>query len=317
MGADASNDRALKTLYTVKGRPSAHPVIVHLASVEQMTDWSIDLSDQAKKLAKHFWPGPLTLIVKKSPQVSYLVTGGQDTVGLRVPNHPIALALLNTFGGGIAAPSANKYGRISSTCAQHVRDEFGNEIKLVLDGGNCSVGIESTIVDTTSAIPRILRPGMISESEIFKYLGITNTADINNQQNIRVPGSDKTHYAPKTPMLLLDKDALSLTLARAAPDMLFAILAFNKFDLKINHRTKNMLRQFIEAPSDPKLYAHTLYENLRQLDNSGATHILIEQVPTSYQWSAMADRLKRASYQITNSALSFNDLHPNESQSCH
>ncbi len=293
LGADAANEVALKKLYAVKGRPSAHPVIIHLANAEQMRDWGIDLSDYAKKLASHFWPGPLTLIVKKSPRVSSLITGGQDTIGLRVPNHPIALALLKEFGGGVAAPSANKYGHVSATCAQHVRDEFDDQIRLVIDGGNCPVGIESTIVDTTGKTPRILRPGMISEQEILKCLELDKLET--NGQNIRVPGSDKTHYAPQTPVLLLDHQAIQTTLNEAKNGKSFAILALTKPNTADHPIAKGIVRQYIQASEDPKLYAQDLYRNLRQLDSTDASIILVEKVPQSADWLPIADRLQRAS----------------------
>lgn len=299
LGADASNEKALQKLYAVKGRPAAHPVIVHLFSAEQMQDWAVELSDYAKRLAQHFWPGPLTLIVKKSAHVSPLVTGGQPTIGLRVPGHPIALALLKAFAGGIAAPSANTYGRVSSTCAQHVREEFADQVSLIIDGGSCPVGIESTIVDTTALIPRILRPGIISEKEILECLGLDGLPIHDHiakadEGYIRVPGSDKTHYAPRTPMLLLNKNLIESTLDRAQSGVSFAILVLSKLDLDGNTKAKTLVRKTIQASQDPKLYAHDLYSNLRHLDSSKATTILVESVPQSGEWRAVSDRLNRA-----------------------
>ncbi len=159
LGADASNDAAVRRVFTVKGRPETHPLIVHLGDASMMADWAADASHTAKGLAERFWPGPLTLIVPKSARVSGIVTGGQASVGLRVPGHPLALALLRQFGGGVAAPSANRFGWVSPTSAEHVRSDLGNDVDFVLDGGSCDVGVESTIVDLTSGSPTILRPG--------------------------------------------------------------------------------------------------------------------------------------------------------------
>ncbi len=317
LGADASSDMALRKLYATKGRPGEHPVIVHLASFEQMGDWCIELPDYAKLLAQQFWPGPLTLIVKKAKHVSPLITGGQDTVGLRVPAHPIALLLLKAFGGGIAAPSANKYGRISATCAEHVQQEFGDEVSMIIDGGSCPVGIESTIVDATGSRPRILRPGVISEKELFEQIGLEldggtsswQSSRLNSGKHIRVPGSDKSHYAPRTPMLLLDKNGLKSLLAhrqrkvKSSKSLSYAVLAFTDRDqLTVNAISDNDSRssiiEYIHASLDVKTYARELYANLRTLDNSGANYILVEQPLESTEWIAVLDRLKRAATKL-------------------
>jgi len=299
LGADATNEAALRKLYTLKGRPSDHPVIVHLANSEQIYDWGTELSDCAKTLAHHFWPGPLTLIVKKSSRVSSLVTGGQDTVGLRVPAHPIALALLEAFDGGIAAPSANKYGRISSTCAQHVRNEFGDQVSLVIDGGRCPVGIESTIVDMTASVPRILRPGMISKKQILECWGLDDSLQKAGavqtgaaEEYIRVPGSDKTHYAPQTPLFVVDKDRIRALLSEASVPC--AVMAFEQLDQLANGHAKNSVRHYIKMSDVPESYAQDLYSNLHKLDACGANRILVEAVPESIKWLAIADRLSRA-----------------------
>jgi L-threonylcarbamoyladenylate synthase len=301
LGADASNESALRKLYSTKGRPVNHPVIVHLARAEQMRDWAAELSDWAKILAEQFWPGPLTLIVKKAESVSPLVTGGQDTVGLRVPAHPVALALLEAFSGGIAAPSANKYGRVSSTCAQHVRDEFGDEIKCLIDGGQCSVGIESTIVDTTISFPKILRPGAVSELEIIECLKrsrlvkkIDDGYDAVLGKPVRVPGSDKIHYAPRTATYLLDRSTIRSILSNSDEEESFAVLAFAKLDMLDDTGLKTKIRKFIEASPEPKSYAHDLYNNLRMLDAARASKILVELLPESNDWLAVSDRLRRA-----------------------
>ena len=301
LGADASNEKALEKLYAIKGRPANHPVIVHLASFEQMIDWGTEITEYARLLASRFWPGPLTLIVKKLPHVLPMISGGQDTIALRVPGHPAALALLEAFGNGVAAPSANRYGRISSTSVQHVRHEFGNQISVIIDGGNCAVGIESTIIDTTGPMPIILRPGVITEEEIFRSLGfnkmmsmLDGAGDSNAPAQIRVPGSDRNHYAPETPLLLLDKNAIKALLSRVDIQTSLAILALSKFDLAVNPPARAIVRKYIQAPGDPSSYGHDLYANLHLLDKSGAETILVEVVPGFDQWLAIADRLKRA-----------------------
>lgn len=174
LGADAMNPAAVRRIFEAKGRPADHPLIVHLPDAEQMTQWARDIPREAIALAQAFWPGPLTLILKREDDVPLEVTGGQDTVGLRVPGHPLALKLLRAFGGGVAAPSANRFGRISPTTAQHVRDEFHDTLGdalTVLDGGPCEVGIESTILDLSGEAPRILRPGAISAEQIAAVIG--------------------------------------------------------------------------------------------------------------------------------------------------
>jgi len=302
LGADASNEKALEKLYAVKGRPANHPVIVHLASAEQISNWCVELSDYARLLARHFWPGPLTLIVKKAKHISSLITGGQDTIALRVPAHPIALAVLKAFAGGIAAPSANKYGRLSATCSEHVYQEFGETISLIIDGGNCPIGIESTIVDVTGPLPKILRPGIILEQDILEQAGLgSDTCNLNTNlddsgKRIRVPGSDKSHYAPRTPMLLLDSISLQSFLAKGKSDdksigqLSYAAMTFNMLDQPV--------KQHIQASAEPRAYARDLYANLRKLDNCGASYILVEIPPQSAEWLAIFDRLKRAATKL-------------------
>ena len=232
LGADARNPAALAKIFAAKGRPADHPLIVHLADATQLAQWAVDISPAAHALADAFWPGPLTLILKRHPAVPDPVTGGQDSVGLRVPAHPVALALLRAFGGGIAAPSANPFGRLSPTTAEHVRNAFGDAV-TVLDGGPCTVGIESTIVDLTAPTPRILRPGAISAEDVQRVLRAALPATLSNSlPNIttpitaattahatpaaahadqpsvpRVSGSLAAHYAPRTPLRLCAPEA--------------------------------------------------------------------------------------------------------------
>jgi L-threonylcarbamoyladenylate synthase len=228
LGADARNPEAVAKVFAAKGRPADHPLIVHLASADALDAWATDIPAYARKLARSLWPGPLTLILKKQRRVPDAVTGGQDTVGLRVPAHPLALQLLQAFAGadngGIAAPSANRFGRISPTTAQHVRDEFqlalGDRVVMVLDGGPCDVGIESTIVDCSRGGPVLLRPGAISAGRIAAVCGrfpvSAGQPSAPNEAPVpRASGTLAAHYAPSTPLLLVSHDGLILTLRNA------------------------------------------------------------------------------------------------------
>lgn len=292
LAADAANPQALEKIFKVKGRPADHPLIVHLASDQQLEQWAIDVPDAAWELAEQFWPGPLTLILKRRPGVSDLVTGGQETVGLRVPGHPLALELLRQFSaaggsGGLAAPSANRFGRISPTTARHVRDDLGSAVPLVLDGGPCHVGIESTIVDISSGIPAILRPGVIGADALSLVLGPVGATDLKTPVP-RVSGSLEAHYAPTTPLRLLSPTALAdaVTAAGAAGQSV-AVLS--------RHRPGGLAcRTWIPASLDARTYGHDLYANLRALDADQAAAILIEAIPNGPEWTAVADRLRRA-----------------------
>jgi L-threonylcarbamoyladenylate synthase len=287
LGADASNPAALKKLYAVKGRPTGHPVIVHLADVSQLPQWARDVPPAAAKLAAKFWPGPLTLIMRRAQHVSDAVTGGQDTVGLRIPSHPIAHALLTKFGGGVAAPSANRFGRVSATTAQHVRQEFGGSVELVLDGGQSEVGIESTIVDVTGKQPVLLRPGHISAREIEQTAGVPLATPHANSP--RAPGTLAAHYAPKTPLLVTEADLL-LELAAS----------FTRQGKRVAVLARSTLQPlllgliWISAPHDAPAYAHDLYAHLRALDAAGCDAILVEKLPPQPEWAAVNDRLGRA-----------------------
>ena len=197
LGADASNETAVRRIFSVKGRPADHPLIVHLARVEQLADWAQRVPEAAWRLAEAFWPGPLTLVLPRAPRVLDVVTGGQESVGIRVPSHPVAQALLQAFGGGIAGPSANRFGRVSPTTAEHVRAELGSEVDLVLEGGQSEVGIESTIVDLSSDRPALLRPGIIGAERIAAVLG--NALHAPDRTSPRASGMLASHYAPRTP----------------------------------------------------------------------------------------------------------------------
>jgi len=206
LGADASNPAAVKKIFAAKGRPADHPVIVHIADMSELKHWAAEVPRAAWLLAEKFWPGPLTMVLKRSQHVNDLISGGQNTVGLRVPGHTVAQQLLKAFGGGIAAPSANKFGRLSPTSAIHVREELANAVEMVLDGGPCDVGIESTIVDLTHEPPAILRPGRVSAQQIADALLVPLGEPTVDRP--RVPGSLASHYAPRAPLKIVHPDEI-------------------------------------------------------------------------------------------------------------
>lgn len=329
LGADALNPDAVARIFAAKGRPADHPLIVHLPDAEHLTHWAAAVPREAIALARAFWPGPLTLILRRDPMVPDAVTGGQDTVGLRVPAHPVALALLKAFDSGIAAPSANRFGRISPTSARHVEAELGERVAMILDGGACEVGIESTILDFSRGTPEILRPGAISPDAIARVIGrhpsVRTTAEppdekpaggvrsaqggepsggfIGNRQALdaldasasvaqpvpRVSGALAAHYAPLTPLELVEADALlAEALDRAAVGIRVAVLSHSCDD----PQNERLVWQVM--PADPVAYARTLYAALRELDDIGADCILVEKPPMADDWQAIADRLGRA-----------------------
>lgn len=287
LGADASNADAVRKVFAAKGRPADHPLIVHIADAVQLANWARDIPPAAHTLAKTFWPGPLTLVLKRSPKVPDAVTGGQDTVAIRVPLHPVAQALLREFGGGVAAPSANRFGRVSATTAAHVREEFGDVVACVLDGGAADVGIESTIVDCSRAAPVLLRPGSITPQQLEQVLDMPLAAS--DAQAPRVSGSLEKHYAPRTPVMLMEGDLiveLAHSLARQGKRV--AVLARTTLQPMVD----GLVWQ--AAPRDAAAYAHELYASLRTLDQAGCDAMLVEQPPDEPQWLAVRDRLMRA-----------------------
>lgn len=293
LAADASNATAVARIFAAKGRPADHPVIVHLADTAQMDDWAIDIAPAARRLAAAFWPGPMTLILKRASHVQNAVTGGQESVGLRVPSDPLAQAVLAAFAqaragrpAGIAAPSANKFGRVSPTTAQHVRDEFGAAVDLVLDGGQSLVGIESTIVDCTVDPVRILRPGAITREQVAAVLGQLMSAAPIDAATPRVSGSLDAHYAPRTPTRLIATQGLADALRRHA-DKRVALLAFPG---------AHSAQRLITASPQAQAYAHALYASLRELDAAGCDLLLVEQPPAGAAWDAVNDRLCRAAF---------------------
>ena len=288
LGADAGNPQAIAKIFAAKGRPADHPLIVHVPDASHLERWAVDLPEAAGKLATAFWPGPLTLILKRHPSVLDAVTGGQDTVGLRVPNHPLALELLREFDGGVAAPSANRFGRVSPTTAAHVREELGDTVAMILDGGPCAVGIESTILDLSSGAARILRPGMLDAAAIGAVLGYP--PEFGGGQNApRVSGSLEAHYAPRTPLRLVASAELEAA-ARQALDAGRRIAVLAPRPLAIAHHDI----AWCPASDDAAQFAHDLYARLRELDAMACDLILVAAPPASENWRAVADRLVRA-----------------------
>ena len=285
LGADASNAAAVARLYRAKGRPDAHPVIVHFSSAEKAFEWAKEVPEAARRLAARFWPGPLTLILKRSSRANDFVTGAQDSVGLRVPSHPVAQELLREFGGGIAAPSANEFGSVSPTSAQHVRGDLGGKVDLVLEGGSSEVGIESTILDLSGAGPVLLRPGAVTKSQLEEVL----QTEISEKSSAspRHPGGLERHYAPKTPAMLVPPYLLDAEIARRGAAV--AVLAFSRPDERVDY--------WIRMPREPHAYARRLYAALRELDGARCGAILIESPPETAEWDAIRDRLLRAAGQ--------------------
>jgi L-threonylcarbamoyladenylate synthase len=289
LGGDASNPSAVARIFAAKGRPPDHPVIVHLGDVAALPAWADRIPEAAWALADRFWPGPLTLVLPRAGGVSDLVTGGQETVGLRMPAHPATLALLREFGGGLGGPSANRFGRVSPTTAAHVLAELGDVLDGVLDGGPCRVGIESTILDLSVDHPRILRPGAITGELLKTVLG--EVPPIAQATDVRVPGALASHYAPRVPVHLSPADEVDERAAALAGDgRPIAVMARRAARCPI----PGCLWQ--EMPQDPEGYAQALYATLRALDTPDRAAILVERVPAGPAWRAVADRLGRAAH---------------------
>jgi L-threonylcarbamoyladenylate synthase len=286
LGADAANASAVRKIFAAKGRPADHPVIVHLSIDHDLARWVSEIPPAAEQLAERFWPGPLTLILKRAKSVIDEVTGGQDTVGLRVPSHPVAQALLHAFGGGIAAPSANRFGHISPTTARHVREELGDRVDLILDGGPCDVGIESTIVDVSGATPVLLRPGRVSEEEIEAVLQVPLAHP--GAGSPRVSGTLPAHYAPRSPLIIASSGMLDAVVRDQASRHFVAVLA------RRPRPSYSSATVWMIGPRDAAGFAHYLYAGLRQLDQCGCTAIIVEAPPETPDWAAVRDRLGRA-----------------------
>ena len=284
LGADACNAEAVAQIYAAKGRPADHPLIVHVASMDALGDWADDVPEYAISLARDFWPGPMTLIVNRSELAGDFVTGGQNTVGVRVPDHPVALGLLEAFaragGKGVAAPSANRFGNVSPTTAQAVADELSDYLGIadqILDGGPCNVGVESTIIDCTGELPRILRPGAITEEMIKESIGLPELASITATNLMpRVSGSLEKHYSPQA-KVLLDQ----------------APVAGQGFIAASRRVTPTGVTR-LAAPKNSHEFARDLYAALRKADELGLAEVVVEQPQGDGIEVAIRDRLSRA-----------------------
>lgn len=304
LAADASNADAVAKIYAAKGRPVDHPLIVHVASAEAAKAWAEAWPEAAEKLAAAFWPGPMTLIVKRANHVLDAVTGGQDTVGLRVPSHPVAQAVLREFAvgtpaaSGLAAPSANQFGQVSATTALHVAAEFPDLLLFILDGGACDVGVESTIVDVSGDAVRILRPGRVRANEIEQVLGVTlGSASADATDTPRVSGSLASHYAPRTPTIMLEERRLRTQLRafRQAQDRgPTRCVITHSFDVEPSEKLRA-----VRLAGDAQTWEYELYGLLRSLDSERYGQLIIEAPPQGPEWDAVNDRVQRATQRDT------------------
>jgi L-threonylcarbamoyladenylate synthase len=291
LGADAANPAAVRRLFAVKGRPADHPVIVHVAYATQLDEIARDVPDVARRLADAFWPGALTLVVARNPdRVVDAVTGGRPTVGLRVPDHPLALALLDAFGSGVAAPSANRFGRVSPTTAAHVRADLGDDVRVILDGGPCRVGVESTIVDVTGPVPVILRVGAVTRPEIEAVVG--REVGLQTTGVIAAPGTGASHYAPRATVEVVDAPAIAdRARTHIAAGKRVGVLALTPPDELPDDLV------VLGAPRDVDDYARVLYARLREADERSLDVLLVVPPPDSDGLgAAVTDRLWRASH---------------------
>jgi len=288
LGADATNSRAVRRVYAVKGRPPDHPIIVHLASAAELDTYSVDVADAVRVLARECWPGPITLVVKLRPgSVAPEVTGGRATVALRVPAHPVALALLEAVGRGVAAPSANRFGRVSPTTAAHVRADLGDAVDFVLDGGPTAIGVESTIVDCSRPRPAILRLGGVTAATIHALVG--EPVDELIRGEVAAPGTLERHYSPAARVVVVEAhDVAARATALVEQGTRVGVLAISP---------PNGLPDDVEvlgSPVDADEYARVLYARLREADERGLDVILVVAPPPAGIGAAVTDRLTRA-----------------------
>ena len=303
LGADAQNPNAVRAIYRAKGRPENHPLIVHLTPGADVAYWSSDVGADAQKLIAAFWPGPLTLILPRAARIPDTVAGGQQSIGLRCPAHPVAQALLYSFQGGqggIAAPSANRFGHVSPTTAAHVREEFAGSplVHCVLDGGQSAVGIESTILDLTRGRPVLLRPGHVSSMQIAEVLGVMPAQP--DAAAPRASGTLESHYAPQTPVAIVDGGEIVEMLERLHAGgwrvaLMHHIPQARPADASgAGAVAAQIVRTALQA--DPVAYGHDLYAALRRLDHADADLIIVEAPPVLAAWHAVNDRLQRAAH---------------------
>ncbi|MFE1753913.1 L-threonylcarbamoyladenylate synthase [Streptomyces anandii] len=288
LGANAEDPAAVSRIFRAKGRPPNHPLIVHIGGAEQLDDWVEEVPASARLLAEHFWPGPLTLVLRRGRRVPLEATGGLETVAVRVPDHPVALALLSAFGGGVTAPSANRFGSVSPTTAQHVRTELGDAVDFVLDGGDCKVGVESTIVDATGDTLSILRPGGVTREDLEAVLG--HPLAVPTTSRVRVPGQHPSHYAPRARVVLVEpeKVAAEAQLAQELGHQVGVFLPPSFADTPVKAHA------VVALPASMAAYARGLYGFLRELDEQGCDLIIASLPAEEGLGLAIANRLRRA-----------------------
>ncbi|MGW0082852.1 L-threonylcarbamoyladenylate synthase [Streptomyces sp. NPDC003393] len=288
LGANAEDPAAVARIFQVKGRPPSHPLIVHIGGAQHLDEWVEDVPATARLLAERFWPGPLTLVLRRGRRVPLEATGGLETVAVRVPDHPVALALLAAFGGGVTAPSANRFGQVSPTTADHVRAELGDGTDFVLDGGPCQVGVESTIVDATGDIPSILRPGGVTREDLEAVLG--HRLAVPSASPIRVPGQHPSHYAPRARVVLVEPEEVVAEAERAQElgHQVGVLLPAAFADAPVKAHA------VVALPDSPPAYARGLYGLLRELDRQGCDLIVASLPEEDGLGLAIANRLRRA-----------------------
>jgi L-threonylcarbamoyladenylate synthase len=291
LGADASSDEAVAGIFAAKGRPADHPLIVHVADASQVADYASSVPPFAVRLMQAFWPGPLTVILPRKEGVAVAAAGGQNSIGLRCPAHPVALAFLRACHTGVAGPSANRFGRVSPTSAQHVSQEFGDAL-LVLDGGPCAVGIESSIVDCTRGRPVLLRPGVLTRDQLAAACGepVLDKEDLQEAgRTPRASGTLEAHYAPDAKVRLMDAGAI-----QAALDLLGADAAHIAVYARTVPSIESANVLYRRMPDDAAAAARQLFAALRDFDAQGAKLIWIEHPPATAEWDGVRDRLGRA-----------------------
>lgn len=302
LGADAENAHAVPKIFQVKQRPTNHPLILHLANANELSSWVTNITPQATLLMQNFCPGPLTLIMSRSARVLDCVTGGKNTVGIRFPNHPIAQELLQGFGRGIVAPSANSFGKLSPTSSQHIDPNIASQVGMILDGGRSQCGLESTIIDVSTEIPNVLRFGAISINAIKEVLG-ENNFTILHHSNVSAPGTLPAHYAPHTRLIIVEsKDLFNTVKNTVFQKKRIAVLAYShkNFDAKyldsdFDIQMKACINWFY-MPNNPQKYAYEMFDILHQADKLKCDVILVEQTPQDSDWLAVNDRLAKAEY---------------------
>lgn len=289
LGADAENARAVRRIFSVKGRPADHPLIIHIGDAGQIGRWASEVPRSARVLAGRFWPGPLTLVLRRGPRVPPEAAGGLDTVALRVPAHPLALSLLSSLSGAVAAPSANRFGSVSPTTAAHVREGLGSDVDFILDGGPCGVGVESTIVDCSGARPVVLRPGGITHEDVERTLG--NPVPIDSGSAARAPGRHPLHYAPRARIFLVRPRSIRVEAERLMAEGRRVGLLLPR---ALEPGRTPAAAHIIVAPDSMAAFARQLYEFLRQFDRHGCDAIVASLPAENGLGLAIADRLRRA-----------------------